>query len=280
MGNSGGAVITSYIQLMPEYHGLFNRAIFQSGSAAMMLATFPELEGQLVFDHLCMTFKIPSDLSPLEKVSRLRDIPAKDIAEEMNTTPVVNFRPTIDGVLIKEDSYIAVSNPSNYDPNFEWVMTGTVPDEGVSKLKDFPAFKDRHCAPCDSEMFDRIYGVPVSDKETSDISAEVISRTLIQYPVHRVNVGIMSHPKCQLGRFYSDRKLEYIDALAPTLGAHHGFDMFFTFGNDHAKKYMTKDEILFIREVQGVWIEFATALSPEASTLPKVKQGRIAGAIP
>ncbi|KAG0205303.1 hypothetical protein BGX28_003057 [Mortierella sp. GBA30] len=108
MGQSGGAVAISYLQLIPECHGLFHRSIIQSGSAATLPTMRPEIEGQRYFDHLCKVFGVPSELPPLEKVTRLRAVPEKQLAEELNSSPVFMFSPTLDGVVFKEDSRLTL----------------------------------------------------------------------------------------------------------------------------------------------------------------------------
>jgi hypothetical protein len=58
--------------------------------------------------------------------------------------------------------------------------------------------------------------------------------------------------------------------MMPGCGAHHGVDLFFVFGNKMSKTILSEEEIAFVKKVQSVWIEFVTAASPEASSLPKV----------
>ena len=132
MGESAGAIAISLLMLIPQAHGLFRRAILQSGGAG----TFPLVrlegeEGQMLFDHLCFRFGVEEGLEPLEKVRRLRGISAKDIAEELNLVELVCFRPALDGVLFREDSRVLVEDPEAYGRELEWVVTGTCNDEGT-----------------------------------------------------------------------------------------------------------------------------------------------------
>ncbi|KAF9957086.1 hypothetical protein BGZ72_002188 [Mortierella alpina] len=130
MGESAGSASISYLMMIPQCRGLFHRAIMQSGAASTLPTARPDQEGQRYFDHLCRVFNIPSDLSGAEKVTRLRGIPEKDLAEELNGSEVMNFTPTLDGVLFKEDSRLATQDSSFYDPNLHWVVMGTCGDEG------------------------------------------------------------------------------------------------------------------------------------------------------
>ncbi|KAF9943567.1 Esterase-6, partial [Mortierella alpina] len=120
MGESAGGASISYLQLIPECHGLFNRAILLSGTASCSPTMRPEYEGQRYFDHICRVFGIPADAPPLDKVARLRAIPEKELAEELNSSEVVLFGPTLDGVLFKKDSRLTIGDASLYDPNFSW----------------------------------------------------------------------------------------------------------------------------------------------------------------
>ncbi|KAK3848567.1 MAG: Alpha/Beta hydrolase protein [Linnemannia gamsii] len=156
MGESGGAVAVSYLQLIPQARGLFKRSIIQSGAASMMPQMYPDQDGQAMFDRLCRLCGVPEDLPPLEKVARLRQVPAeKLIVEDMNATQFILFRPTVDGVVFSEDCRGTLGDASRYDPELEWVMTGNTADEGTmmlaqlgaTTLAEYNSFITRLCPP-------------------------------------------------------------------------------------------------------------------------------------
>jgi carboxylesterase type B len=130
MGESGGSILVSYLHLIPQTRGLFKRSILQSGAASSMPEMYTDQEGQEMFDRLCRLCKIPEDLEPLEKVARLREVDVEMFVDDMNKAPFILFRPTVDGVVFKEDSRVTVGHAERYDPQLEWVMTGNTRDEG------------------------------------------------------------------------------------------------------------------------------------------------------
>lgn len=130
MGESGGSIAVSYLHLIPQARGLFRRSILQSGAASTMSEMYPEQEGQVMFDRLCRLCDIPEDLEPLEKVARLRQVPGQKFVEDMNATPFILFRPSLDGVVFRKDCRVTVGDAESYDPQLEWVMTGNTREEG------------------------------------------------------------------------------------------------------------------------------------------------------
>ncbi|ORZ07738.1 Alpha/Beta hydrolase protein [Lobosporangium transversale] len=106
MGQSGGAAIASYFNMIPQCHGLYQRVIMQSGGVPLVPPIHPEYEGQYVFDQLCRSLRMPDGLGPLEKVAWLRAVPGETIAELMNNCPILAFRPSIDGIICKESALL------------------------------------------------------------------------------------------------------------------------------------------------------------------------------
>ncbi|KAF9178334.1 hypothetical protein BGZ51_007848, partial [Haplosporangium sp. Z 767] len=278
MGESAGAICISYLQQIPNCNHLFRRSILQSGAHSSMPSMRPQYEGQRYFDHLCKVFDVPSELSALEKVAKLRAVPEKDLALELNKSSVLFFSPTLDGVLFKRDSRLDFDGASPFNSGLDWIVAGNCADEGsvfgpLLNLQTLPAFaklKARLCDPADSELFDQIFGVPKTDAETIPISSHLVDNAFFRFPVLQASEAVLAHPTCQLTRFHFDAKIEAVESVLPGIGAHHGVDMFFTFGTKPAMPALTTKESAFIRQVQQVWIEVVTAKSPSTSKLPKV----------
>ncbi|KAG9070523.1 hypothetical protein KI688_008061 [Linnemannia hyalina] len=217
-------------------------------------------------------------LEPLEKVRRLRGVCAKDLAEELNLVELVCFRPALDGVVFREDSRVLVGDPEAYGRELEWVVTGTCNDEGsvfapmfgATTLEAFASLKTRLCPPSDSAFFDTLFGIPSTDAEAAIISARLTGNGIFKYPTLQVSQAILAHPTAQLTRFHFDTHIKGEEKIMQGLGAHHGIDMFFTFGGKVAEDLLEMNERRMIRKVQEVWIEVITAHSPESSYLPKV----------
>ncbi|CAO3574827.1 unnamed protein product [Mortierella alpina] len=278
MGESAGSMSISHLMLIPKCRGLFHRAILQSGAASSLPAMRPETEGQRYFDYLCQVFNVPANLPPLDKVATLRAVPEKALAEVMNTTDVNMFSPTLDGVLFEGDSRLVIGDASLYDPSINWVVIGACADEGSMFTSTFKAttpkylakLKARLCAPDDDSMFDRVFGVPKTDAEATEIAARLLGSGLFDFPSFQASEAILAHPTCQLTRYHFDVQVQRTNEMMSGLKAHHAADVYFTFGSKALLAMLSDDEKLFVRKVQDVLIEVVTAKSPEESHLPKV----------
>ncbi|KAF9908121.1 hypothetical protein EC991_010249 [Linnemannia zychae] len=287
MGESGGSIAISYLQLIPQARGLFKRSILQSGAASMMPQMLPDQDGQVIFDRLCRLNGVPEDLEPLEKVAMLRQVPAeKLVVDDMNATPFILFRPTLDGIVFSEDSRGSIGDASCYDPELEWVMTGNTADEGsmmspqlgVTALAEYERFITRLCAPQDRETFTRLYATPTpkTDADVQALSARVIDNYGFRFPAHQLSEAILAHPRAQLTRYHFDRHTDKIESMFPGMNAHHGVEMFYLFGNQTCLNILSEEERVMVRKVQAVWIEFITAPSPKAATqILKVSSGSL-----
>ncbi|KAF9957140.1 hypothetical protein BGZ72_002125 [Mortierella alpina] len=278
MGESAGAVAISCLQLIPECRGLFYRAILQSCAASSLPMLHPEHDGQRYFDHLCQVFGVPSELPPLEKVKRLRAIPERKLAEELNKRGILFFGPSMDGVLFKKDSRLLTQDASLYDPNLNWVVLGTCADEGTMFTALFNAttpqniakLRARLCAPGDGPVFDKLFGVPRNYEDAFAMGDRLLNSCLFKYPVLQASEAILAHPTCQLTRYHVDLRSTQMDEMLPNLKSHHGIELFYTFGNKTAANVLSDKEMPFCKEMQRVWIDVVTAKSPEGSSLPKV----------
>ncbi|KAG9070486.1 Carboxylesterase 5A [Linnemannia hyalina] len=270
MGESGGSIAVSYLHLIPQARGLFRRSILQSGAASTMPEMYPEQEGQVMFDRLCKLCEIPEDLEPLEKVARLRRVRGEKFVEDMNATPFILFRPSLDGVVFRKDCRMTVGDAESYDPQLEWVMTGNTRDEGASTLEEQDPLISRLCPLSSRPQFTTIFGTPSTDTEVQHLSMRLTGDGGYRFPTLQISEAIKAHPTAQLTRYHFDRHTEKLEGMMPGMGAHHGVDLFFVFGNATARGLLNKEEKGFVKKVQAVWIEFVTAASPMASTLPKV----------
>lgn len=96
----------------------------QSSGTTTIPARYVGQDRQQYFDHLCKVFGVDG-LSDVEKVEALRRVPEKDLATELNTSPMQEFMPYIDGMILKEDVRTMVGDPRNYDPKLKWILAGS-----------------------------------------------------------------------------------------------------------------------------------------------------------
>ncbi|KAK3813058.1 MAG: Alpha/Beta hydrolase protein [Benniella sp.] len=275
-GESAGSASIGYHLSIPAHHGLFQRAIMQSGASTTMTTGRAELEGQRYFRQLCQHFEklgvIDPNLSGAEKLARLRKIPGKDIAAAGNNGKIGMFVPTIDNVLIHGDVREWIHDSSRYDPNVKAVMLGDcrdegsmfVPELGASSLKKWPRFVTRYCPPGEEREFEAIYGTPQTDADAVRISGNVLSDTVFLYPIHATTLALMdstesSHRKepLELARYHFDRPLDIVEPMGLGLGAHHAVELPFVFGPDVCLDMFSDVEKALSLRVQELWILFA-----------------------
>ncbi|KAF8985929.1 hypothetical protein BGZ46_000539 [Entomortierella lignicola] len=271
-GESAGAASIGYHMSIPAHHGLFQRAILQSGATTTMAAGYPQLEGQRRFNQLCQYFDLNKpEISAAQKIERLRKIHAKDLVKAGNDK-VGMFIPTIDNVLIKGDAREWSHDPTRYDPSLKSVMLGDCRDEGVmfvpelgaTSLKRWPRFKARYCPPGEEKEFEAIYGEPTTNAEAASISAVVLSDSVFLYPIHATSLALAHHrdisqskEPLEIVRFHFDRPLKIVDDMGLGLGAHHAVELPFLFGYGMYWDILTDEEKALSQRMTETWILFA-----------------------
>ncbi|KAG0002310.1 hypothetical protein BGZ79_003222 [Entomortierella chlamydospora] len=209
-GESAGSTSIAYHLVIPEHHGLFQRAIMQSGAMNTMAAGRAESEGQRYFEHLCKHFKLDEKtldpelgrpLTGQEILARLKSIPATELVKAGDRGKIGMFIPTIDEVLIHSDPRVTVHDTTRYDPGLKSVMIGDCRDEGqvfvpmlgARNMKRWDKFFSRYCPPTeqDRKMFEAIYGIAKNDKEARQISAEVLTDAIFLYPNYETSLALM-----------------------------------------------------------------------------------------
>ncbi|KAF9429304.1 hypothetical protein BGZ76_001514 [Entomortierella beljakovae] len=272
-GESAGAASIGYHMSIPDHHGLFQRAILQSGTAVTMAAGPAETAGQRRFNQLCRHFGLDKpEISAAEKIARLRKISAKELVKAGDGGKVGMFTPTIDNILIKGDSREWSHDPSRYDPGLKSVMLGDcrdegtmfIPELGARSLKHWSRFKARHCPPGEEKEFDVLYGEPKTDSEAVEISGKVISDVTFLYPIHAVTLALLrsreliqGRETLEIARYHFDRPLKIVEDMGMGLGAHHAAEIPFVFGSDTYLDIFTDEEKELSRRMMEIWILFA-----------------------
>ncbi|KAF9165263.1 hypothetical protein DFQ26_000366 [Actinomortierella ambigua] len=288
-GESAGAVSIAYHMVIPQHHGLFQRAIMQSGAATTMGTGRAAVEGQRFFDLLCRQFKL-THLSGKEKLEALRKMPAAQLASVGDNGKVGMFSPTVDPSELRsplssvpqDTSFLPVDirqilhDPNAYDPNIEAVMLGDCRDEGImfvpelgaASMKRWPKFVSRYCPPGQEPEFARLYGTPTKDAEALQISAQVLSDSIFLYPIYATSRALLKtntegltaqrrHKPVEIRRFHFDRPLQIVEDMGMGMGAHHAVELPFVFGSSQFAQLMTDEERELSRRLQLIWILFA-----------------------
>ncbi|KAF9125460.1 hypothetical protein BG015_004893 [Linnemannia schmuckeri] len=130
-GESAGSVSIAYHMMIPAHHGLFDKAILQSGGLLALPTQDIKNQSQAHFDNLCSHLGIPKKTPSKEKMELLRAVPEKEIVDYVQTTSTATFSPTIDGVLIDRRAHAWMEDSSRLDPGLQRVLIGMNRDEGT-----------------------------------------------------------------------------------------------------------------------------------------------------
>ncbi|KAG0235963.1 hypothetical protein BGW42_004418 [Actinomortierella wolfii] len=280
-GESVGAESIGYHMMMAPHHGLFQKAIIQSGAPLDLPEEDIEHQSQKYFDDLASHFGIPKETPAKEKVARLRAVPEKDIAEFVTVYPAGCFRPTIDGVLIHGYVQDWYKDASRLDPGVKKVLIGMNRDEGticaylgVNTPELWPKFRARF-GPEDelSSVFDAVYGKPGLGETQKVVTsnARVITDIVIAVPMLAFTSTLLkAQPQIDISMYFFDSTIAQLDKEHPELGACHFLEMVYYFDSPQSRKLLNDKEAAFAKEVQKVWLEFATTASP--TDIPLIKE--------
>ncbi|KAG0238219.1 hypothetical protein BGW42_006499 [Actinomortierella wolfii] len=270
-GESAGAVSIGYHMMIPAHHGLFHRAILQSGSVLSMPTQDIENQYQRTFDNLCAHVGIPKDTPSKEKVERLRAVPEKVLAEFVDKDLSVMFNPAIDGVLIHAPVQTWFNDPSYLDPGVKKVLIGANKDEG-SLFAHFvnltgvswSKVRSRYGSETDLVEFDEIYGTPGDDPEKLlQTNIKVLTDSLFQMPFIAFASMLVNAPHVETSMYFFKCTVSSLASQLPGIGAAHGLDLLYLFDSPPCRKLLNEQEAAFSKELRNVWLEFATTASKE-----------------
>ncbi|KAK5827692.1 Alpha/Beta hydrolase protein [Linnemannia elongata] len=274
-GQSAGSLSLHHHMVLPAHHGLFDHAILQSGAIGALPTGTVEQDGQATFDALVAALGIPADLPALEKVKRLRAVPAEELTTAGEAASLgLPFRPFHDGgkVLPSTIPLEAWSSlPSSYDPNLKSVMIGANKNEGFGidisfgerNLKTWPGLLNAFApTPHLKTLFKAAYGSPETDEDVVKIVAEYPGDLVFQYPIERafnalVQVSKAREGKFHLERYHFDLEIEQSSLAMPGCGSIHGGELLYVFDPPMNDDAFTEAERAAAREVQKRWIAFA-----------------------
>ncbi|KAG0029764.1 hypothetical protein BGZ82_007737 [Podila clonocystis] len=146
------------------------------------------------------------------------------------------------------------------------IITGTL---GCHTLEKFKVLRTQLCGEkaASLQLFDRLYGIPVSDAAALEASVQLTTDGMFHYPLLALSQHVQaSSSNCRLSRFHFDCSLQTIREANPSIGAHHGSDLLFLFGADEVSRHLTEQEKAVSAKMQEVWIQVATSdLSKDTS---------------
>ena len=258
-GQSAGSLSLHHHMVLPAHHGLFDHAILQSGAIGALPTGTVEQDGQAIFDTLVAALGIPADLPALEKVKRLRAVPADELIKADETvTSGLPFRPFHDGgkVLPSTIPIEAWSSlPSSYDPNLKSFTIGANKHEGFGvdasfserNLKTWPGLFDAFApTPHLKTLFKDAYGSPETDEDVVKIVMEHPGDLIFHYPIELAfntlgQVSKAREGKFHLERYHFDIEIEQSSLAMAGCGSIHGGELLYVFDPPHERRCVYRD---------------------------------------
>lgn len=274
-GQSVSAISLHYHIVLPAHHGLFDRAILQSGAIGTMSTGTVAQIGQPIFDRLIEILGVPADLSGLEKVKRLREIPVDKLMRASDEAgPRFGYQPFHDGGKVLPFNIPVetwADSPLSYDPNLKAVLIGANKEEGYSldndfgerNLKTWPHLLNSFVElPVLVPLYEAAYGVPQADENVSRIMAEHLGNIVFHYPVERAVNALVQVKQARGDTFSLERYHFEIPTQAtvkdyPRSGSMHGGELLYVFNPPMNESVFTPAEVDAAHEVQKRWIAFA-----------------------
>ena len=231
--------------------------------------------GQPIFDRLVEILGIPADLSRVEKVRRMREVPVDELTRASDEAgPRFGYRPFHDGGKVLPFNIPVetwADSPLSYDPNLKVVLIGASKEEGYSLDNDFGerTLKTWPCmlnsfvsSPELVPLYEAAYGTPQVDEDVSRIMAEHLGDIVFHYPIERALNALVQVKQARGDAFSLERYHFEIPTQAtlnthPSSGSMHGGELLFLFNPPMNETVFTPSELSAALKVQKRWIAFA-----------------------
>ncbi|KAG0264068.1 hypothetical protein DFQ27_001425 [Actinomortierella ambigua] len=278
-GESAGAISIAYHMMMPAHHGLFHRAIIQSGGVLTLPTQNIEHQCQKAFDALCTQLGIPKETPAAEKLARLRATPEKAISDVVDSDLTTMFSATVDGVLIDGAAQSWFSDASRLDPGVKKVLVGVNKDEGTLfsysfnlKGDNWEVMRSRFGPDHEMDNFEKIYVRPAKgDSEAFvQVNTQILGDLLFHAPILTFASMVVEAPHVDASLYLFDCEVGTFEEKFRGIGAAHGFDLLYMFDSPPCRMLLSEQEAVMSKEVQNVWLEFATSSAKDI--VPVVRQ--------
>jgi para-nitrobenzyl esterase len=273
-GQSAGSQSVAYLMSAPKAKGLFHRAITQSGSP-IASSRHPGLVGRHAQTLAEAEAEGESVVARL-RVSNLHELREVSTETLLNACPPNSFtssRPIIDGFVIP---YPAAECFARGMFNDVPLLCGTTEREG--SIFDCQWDIDQHRAFCDTNLGvdQRAYFAlyPITDGAASRLSSTLAyGDRMYAWPTHALARAHArgSRNACFLYSFGIAPPVSPDDQVdcRVGLGAFHGAELFFVFGNFYPTKWgWTPAHLSASARMSNIWTQFARTGSPNTNSHP------------
>ena len=275
-GQSGGGSKVAVLMTMPRARGLFHKAIIQSASTLLALATREEAERNTHF----FLAELGLDRS---RLGALHEMPAEHLLQAMigaikSAGQVDNYRPMVDGRTIPTQPFDAASAPISADVPLMigWCETeqrfGFASDPGVYQL-DAQQVRERTAlflgvAESEAAKLLEVYRSGRPRDKPGDLLALIYSDQRYRRSVTRAAQQKVAQGGAPSYFYLFNWKTPVLDGL---LRAPHLLCIPFAFGNVDLATGITGtgvDRYVLQDEMAGAWVAFARSGNPNHPGLP------------
>jgi para-nitrobenzyl esterase len=281
-GQSAGAAATNFLMAVPQAKGLFHRVIGESGGAFA-----PPVGRSLVLRSLFISYQLDLHDAEAEGSKLMAALNAKSLAELRQKTPeqilAVPSSYRFESSIPIKDGYVLPAATDEIFASRKYIdvpsLIGSNSDEGSNfpTMKTLAAFREdanKTFGPL-AEEFLKAYPANDDDQAVRASAASIRDMRLywpsMQWAEAQARTGqskvyyyyFAYHPPAPANEIY-------VENLGKNLGAYHGAELAYVFGNYIPRKFTWTDaDRELTRKVSQYWINFAKSGDPNGPGLPQ-----------
>ncbi|MEK7376099.1 MAG: carboxylesterase/lipase family protein [Candidatus Margulisiibacteriota bacterium] len=271
-GESSGSMSVSLHMISPLSTGLFNRGISQSGAPYGLGYIFPQADGQMqkaIIEGQKLTAVLGCDKAA-DPIAALRSVSSEAIiaAYPFDLTPFspgMKFAPVIDGYVIPDDPEKMYMQGKNLDVP---LIIGSNSDEGTAFYQTMTVSEYRNWIALQfGKHVDEVFAM-FPAKTDADVRSAFnrLSSVMIFSEPSRF-AARSREGKTSRTFFYHFTRVSPTE-LGKAMGATHGTDLLYVFGNTDKSFGFTGTDARLSQNMMDYWVNFAKTGDPNSSGLP------------